>query len=92
MIINRGYEAIQEIGTKKVGLEGLIKTADEMETKWKDDFVSGYQAFPLMLTKDGDIQYLRNGSETVKADLTGKTRFLRYASEQVSHLSIYANA
>lgn len=41
-----------------------------METKWKDDFVSGYQAFPLMLTKDGDIQYLRNGSETVKADLT----------------------
>lgn len=70
MIINRGYEAIQEIGTKKVGLEGLIRTADEMETKWNDDFVSGYQAFPLMLTKDGDVQYLRNGSETVKADLT----------------------
>ena len=70
MIINRGYEAIQEIGTKKVGLEGLIRTADEMETKWNDDFVSGYQAFPLMLTKDGDVQYLRNGSESVKADLT----------------------
>lgn len=33
MIINRGYEAIQEIGTKKVGLEGLIKTAE----KWRQN-------------------------------------------------------
>lgn len=70
MIIENGFEGLKELGTKNVGLAELIDKADEMETKWRDDFVSGSSILPASLTLGQMIRYSKDGYGPVESDMT----------------------
>ncbi|MCD8084082.1 MAG: DUF932 domain-containing protein [Clostridiales bacterium] len=70
MIIEKGFESLKELGTENVGLDGLIDKAEDMETRWRDDFVTGHRIVPVDLTRNLTAVYTPDSMDTVEADLT----------------------
>ena len=70
MIITRGFEGLREIGTKNVGIAELIDKAEDMEKKWRDDFVIGNQAVPVELTPNLTARYHAGSGNYIESDLT----------------------
>ena len=70
MIIDRGFEGLKELGTKNVALDEIIGQAAEMQTKWKDDIITGNTVFPLTMREDATLEYVNHLGENVRLDMT----------------------